>query len=81
MVSIYLAFILKKEKRNSQNNTTPIYIRLIRDRKKAEARLDIEYDLTEAQVSKWNAIYQRLAEKNSSINNYLDWSLLEKSDS
>ena len=72
MKKMTIGFHPMEHKKNSITKMTPLYIRLLSNGKKIEARLPKEYDLTDYDLKKWNKFQQRIDSKDSDINDYLN---------
>lgn len=59
-----------RSKKNKKTGKIPLYLRVIKDRKKTESRLVIELD--EEEMSKWDPVTMRVRERNSSVNHMLN---------
>lgn len=71
---VTIKFYPNQRKRNSKTNKVPIYVRLLdlTNRKKAESRLDSDYDLTEKELNLWNPILGRVDIREHPTNEYLE---------
>lgn len=72
MRKLSVGFHPYEKRKNPKNNKTQIIMRVILDGKKREIRLPEIYDLSEKDLQKWNPIAQRIDEKHSDINDYLN---------
>ena len=69
-----IKFYPNQSKRNRKTNKVPLYLRLLdlTNRRKAESRLDSDYDLTEKELFLWNPILGRLDIREHPTNDYLE---------
>ncbi len=71
MKKLSIGFHPNIKRKNLNSGKTQIVMRVILDGIKKEVRLPDVYDLSEADLQKWNYISQRLDSKNSDVNDYL----------
>lgn len=72
MPSINLKYYPHKDKVNAKSGKIPIYCRLLRGRVKTEFRLPKMFDLSNNELILWEESTQRLKQKSSPVNNYLN---------
>ncbi len=65
-----IIFFPNEAKKNSKNGRIPMYMRICFRRTKAESRLNAEISQTE--LSKWDPMTMRMAERNSAVNHQLN---------
>jgi site-specific recombinase XerD len=70
MSNVTFSFFPNLSKKGSKNLKTPIYLRVLFNRKKAECRLNLE--LTETELKNWNPIFMRVELPNCMANDYLN---------
>jgi hypothetical protein len=64
-----VTFLLSKSKQNSKSKI-PIYVRVVHNRSKADARLNAE--VSEADLLDWNPVMMRFSDRDSLINQQLN---------
>ena len=69
-MKVALVFYPNLAKKDSGKNLIPVYMRIYYNRRKSEARLNIE--LNETDTSRWDPVTMRLQERNSAINHALN---------
>ncbi len=72
MANVNIKYYPNRDKVNSKTGKIPIYCRLLRGREKKEFRLPKTFDLSANDKFLWEETTQRLKQKNSQINNYLN---------
>ncbi|MEI8074991.1 MAG: phage integrase SAM-like domain-containing protein, partial [Bacteroidota bacterium] len=72
MKKMTIGFHPMEHKKNPITKMTPLYIRLLSNGRKTEARLPKEYDLSDYDLKKWNKFQQRIDAKESDINDFLN---------
>ena len=71
MKKLSIGFLPNIKRKNLKTGKTQIVMRVIVDGLKKEVRLPEIYDLSDADLSKWNYFSHRLDSKNSDVNDYL----------
>jgi site-specific recombinase XerD len=70
MSNVTFSFFPCVSKRGSKNKSTPVYLRVLFKRKKAECRLNLE--LSDSELKHWHPVFMRVELPNCLANDYLN---------
>jgi integrase/recombinase XerD len=70
MKTTQIKFYPNLDRKSSKSNQVPIYMRITKNGKKAESKLN--FSLKEEELKLWNSQFQRMTLKNSVVNRHLD---------